>query len=251
MSPSNFLVRGLLAGLIAGLAAFAVGYVVGEPQVEAGIRVEEAHTAHAHHATEPGTTEVSRKNQSTWGLLTGTASIGVALGGLTAIGAAFALGRIGNLKPPQTTALVALLGFVSIGLVPFLKYPANPPGASQPGTIGDRTTFYFSMLGISVAAIVAAVTLGAKLARKTTGYRAAVIAAMGYLVIVIAAGEMLPTVNEAGAFPADRLWYFRRESIVTTATLWAVLGVALTGLIGRLHDRESAAQARRELAASL
>jgi hypothetical protein len=61
----------------------------------------------------------------------------------------------------------------------------------------------------------------------------------------------MPTVNEVGDFPADVLWYFRRASLLTLGTLWAAIGIGLTGLIGRLHRREAAVAQRRELAASL
>jgi hypothetical protein len=251
MTPSNFLIRGLLAGLLAGLVAFAVAYVVGEPHVDTAIAVEEASapTGDSHHEEAP---VVSRANQSTWGLLTGTLAIGVAAGGVTALGAAFALGRIGQLKPTQTTALVAALGFAGLGLVPFLKYPASPPAVGDPATIGERTTLYFAFLAICVVAVVAATMFAARLLRRGgSAYRATVFPAVGFVVIVGLAAALLPTVDEVGDFPADTLWFFRRASILTTAALWATLGIVLTGLIGRLHVRESAAQARRDLAASL
>jgi hypothetical protein len=265
MTPSKFLIRGLLAGLVAGLAAFAVAYVVGEPHINAAIALEEAGTVehqaqdgHAHeapadhtHDAESGA-EISRANQSTWGLLTGTAAIGVALGGLTALAAAFALGRIGTLKPTQTTALVALLGFVALGLVPFLKYPATPPAIGSGETIGQRTTLYFAFIGICVGAVIAETVFAALLLRRGgSPYAATVLPALGFVSIVGVAAYMLPTVNEIGDFPADTLWYFRRASILTTAALWATLGVVLTGLVGRLYAHESAEQARRDLAASL
>lgn len=254
MTPSQFLVRGLLAGLIAGLAAFGVAYAVGEAQVDAAIAIEEAHADHSHddEGAESGATEISRFNQSTWGLLTGTVAIGIAMGGITALAAAFAAGRVGNLKPAQTTALVALIGFVAVGLVPFLKYPATPPAVGNPDTIGDRTTFYFVMLGIAVVAAVAAMILAARLHRSgKSAFRATVIPALGFLAIVAVAAALLPTVNEVGAFPADTLWQFRLASILTTATLWAVIGIVLSGLVGRLYARVSADAARRDLAASL
>jgi hypothetical protein len=254
MNAGQFLVRGLLAGLIAGLAAFGVAYAVGEPQVAAAIAVEEAHADHsAEHdeGTEP-TVKISRANQSTWGLLTGTVAIGVALGGVTALAAAFAVGRIGTLKPTQTTALVALLGFIAVGLVPFLKYPATPPAVGNAETIGDRTTLYFGFIAICVAAVIVETVFAALLVRREASpYAATVFPALGFLSIVGVAAYMLPAVNEVGDFPADTLWYFRRASILTTAALWATLGIVLTGLIGRLYARESAAQARRDLAASL
>jgi predicted cobalt transporter CbtA len=256
VTPSQFLVRGLLAGLIAGLAAFGVAYAVGEPQVAAAIALEEAQTDHsADHGHSDGDTpavEVSRANQSTWGLLTGTVAIGIAMGGLTALAAAFALGRIGTLKPTQTTALVALLGFVALGLVPFLKYPATPPGGSNAETIGDRTTLYFSYLAIAVIAIIAETVFAAMLLRRGPSVlQAIVFPALGFLAVVSIAAHLLPAVNELGDFPADTLWYFRRASILTTAAMWATLGVVLTGLIGKLYAKELAAQARRDLAANL
>jgi hypothetical protein len=251
MTPSNFLIRGLLAGLVAGLAAFAVAYVVGEPQITAAIQVEEAATpaAHAHHDEAP---EVSRANQSSWGLLTGTLAIGVAAGGITALAAAFALGRIGQLKPTQTTALVAVLGFVALGLVPFLKYPATAPAVGDPAPIGDRTARYLGVLAVSITAVVGATIVAARLLQRgRSGFQAVVMPAGVFLAVVGIAAAVMPTVNEVGEFPADTLWFFRRASILTTAALWATLGVVLSGLIGRLYARESAAQARRDLAASL
>ncbi len=265
MTPSKFLLRGLLAGLVAGLAAFAVAYVVGEPQINAAIALEEAgaaaheapdghtHDTPADHTHDPESgVEISRATQSTWGLLTATVAISIAMGGVTALAAAFALGRIGTLKPTQTTALVAFLGFVAIGLVPFLKYPATPPAVGDAATINQRMTLHFTFLAISVVAIVFETMFAAMLLRRgSSAYAATVVPAIGFLVVVGTAASLLPAVNEVGEFPADVLWYFRRASILTTAALWATLGIVLTGLIGRLHAREAADQARRDLAASL
>jgi hypothetical protein len=263
MNPSNFLVRGLLAGLIAGLVGFGVAYLVGEPQVDAAIAIEEAGGGHEHAAapTASGhehaasadelTTEIPRQTQSTWGLLTGTVGVGVALGGITSLAAAFALGRL-RMSPAQSTALVTAIGFVAIGLVPFLKYPATPPAVGNPETIGQRTELYFAFLAISVLAAIAEVVLaGILLKSGRSAFAATVIPILGFVAITSIAGWLLPTVNEVGAFPADILWFFRRASLLTTAALWATIGIVLTGLIGRLFARESADQARRELAASL
>jgi len=45
---------------------------------------------------------------------------------------------------------------VALYIVPNLKYPANPPSVGEPETIGMRTGFYFLMMLISIAAMVAA-----------------------------------------------------------------------------------------------
>jgi predicted cobalt transporter CbtA len=243
------LVRGLLVGLLAGFATFLVAHQVGEPQVEAAIAVEEAADEPAGHPHP--TTTVARHDQRTWGLLTGSVAVGVATGGLVALVAASVVGRIGRLSPGQSTALVGLIGFVAVALVPFLKYPATPPGVGAGDTIGDRTSWYFGYLLVSVAFAAFSSLLAVRLLDELGTYRAVLAGAGVYVVAMVVAGQLMPTVGEAGTFPADLLWSFRRASLLTLATLWAVIGVGLTGLVGRLHHRATVEAARRELAASL
>ena len=267
MNARAFLVRGLLAGLLAGLATFFVAYLVGEPHVETAVEIEAARPAvdpatsgaapdgevpdltHSHAVEE--STEVARQDQRTWGLLTGTLAVGVALGGLVALVAAGVLGRIGSLMPGPSTALVGALGFVSVALVPFLRYPPMPPAVGSGDTIGDRTALYFGFLGISVAAALLG-TYGAVRLRERIGtYGGVVAGAAAYLVVVVVAGQLLAPAEQVGDFPADTLWSFRLASLITLATMWGVLGVALTGLVLRLHAQHAAASQRRELVASL
>ncbi|WP_245994346.1 CbtA family protein [Nocardioides immobilis] len=261
LTPAAFLVRGLLVGLVAGFLAFLAGFAFGEPYVDDAIGLEEAAAAHLTEeevaaeeaaAEEAGeTTEVSRDAQKTWGLATGTLAVGTALGGFTALAAAACVGRLGSLSARGTTALVALLGFVAVSAVPFWKYPATPPAVGNPDSIGSRTTAYFALLLISVLAVIAAVVLANRLRARFDGFTSVVLAAAAYLVVVVAAGYLLPAVDELGAFPADTLWDFRRGSLLTLMTLWAAIGVGLTYAIGALHDRVTADAERKALAASL
>lgn len=279
MSVRQFLVRGLLAGLLAGVVAFVVAYAVGEPPVEAAIALEEAgaepapHThddagghshdgaAHEHgeeaeqghsHGEEGG---ITRSQQSTWGLLTGTVAIGTALGGIVALLAAAVAGRWGRLSVAASTALVTFLGYVSFSLVPFLKYPAAPPAVGSGDTIGERTASYFAFVALSVLAVVAACLVARRLAALLGAYRGVVAGVAVYVVAVGVLAVVLPTVNEIGAFPADVLWEFRLGSLLTLTALWGTLGIALAGALGRLADTYAetarADEARRELAASI
>ena len=258
MNARALLVRGLLAGLAAGLATFFIAYEVGEPHVEAAIALEEAPPAahshddgaaeHSHSHDEGG---ISRSTQRTWGLLTGSLAVGVALGGIVALVAAALVGRIGRLLPGQTVALVSLLGFVSVALVPFLKYPAAPPGVGSGDTIGERTALYFGFLLVSVVAAVAATYAALRLRDRVGTYGGTMAGVAGYVAVMVVAGQLFGTINEVGDFPADLLWYFRRASLLTLATTWGVLGAVLTGLVTRLFRQQTADAERRALAASL
>ena len=262
MTVRAFLVRGLLVGVLAGLSTFVVGYFVAEPHVQAAIDVEEANAAaeapaddHADeaagHTHEEDGTVVSRHNQRTWGLLTGSLTVGIVFGGLVALAAAGVVGRIGAFSVGQSTAFVALVGWVSVAFVPFLKYPASPPAVGNPDTIGSRTGWFFLLLAISLAMAVVAIVLAQRVYGRSGAFPAVLTGVGTYLLVMVVIGQVLPTVNELGAFPADTLWYFRRASLIVTGTMWAVIGVLLTGAVRRLHAQQTAVTERRELAASL
>lgn len=260
MNPRSFLVSGLVAGLLAGVAAFVVAFTLGEPPVDAAIALEEAsgqaaaptHDEAAHdEAAHESAAVVSRGTQSTWGLATGTLAVGTVLGGLTGLVSAAAMGRLGPLRPAAGTAVVTLLGFVSVALVPFLKYPATPPAVGDPGTIGLRTGSYFGFVALCLLAAVAAVLVTRRLLAPAGGYGAVVAGAATYLLLVGVAAATFPAVDEVGGFPAGLLWDFRVASLLVLATLWGTMGVALTGLVERRWRRHARAVARRELAAAL
>lgn len=256
MNPRTFLIQGLIAGLLAGIFAFGVAHQVGEQYVNEAIAVEDAGAAaHPHGTSTPAHphdmsgTVVSRQNQSTWGLLTATVAIGVAIGGIVGLISAFAVGRLGRIRPAASTALVAAIGFVSFALVPWAKYPANPPSVGKAATIGSRTAEYFAFLGISIVLAIVAVVIAGRLYRSRDAWVAVVLPGLGWLVLVTIAGFLLPTVNEVPAdFPASTLWGFRLSAILTQATMWGVIGIALSGLVNRTFKAQ---EARRQLIESI
>ncbi|MQA03894.1 MAG: hypothetical protein GEV07_14620 [Streptosporangiales bacterium] len=239
------LVHGMLAGAAAGLLAFGLAYLIGEPGVEAGLAYEDAHT------TEHGMDLVSRGLQSTAGLATAVLVFGTAMGGLAALTFCVALGRLGRLGARATAMLIAAAAFVTVYLVPFLKYPANPPGSSAPDTIGTRTTLYFGMVALAVLAVVAAVIVGRRLARRLGTWNAAIAAASACIVVIAVVMVFLPTVNETpGDFPATALWQFRLASLGIQALLWASFGVIYGLLAEHVLEPRTARPAQAATAAA-
>jgi hypothetical protein len=227
------LIRGMLVGLVAGLLAFGVAYVFGEPQVQHAIDFEELLAARAHEAT--GHELVSRGVQRTIGLATGTVAIGVALGGLFALVYAYAYGRIGVAGARATAAMLALAAYATITLVPFTKYPANPPTVGNAATIDKRTLLYFAMIGITALALVAAVRLRRELRERLGTWDATIAAGAVFVLLVAVAQLILPAVHETPAgFPADVLYRFRLASLGIHATLWLTIGLGFGAAAERL-----------------
>jgi Probable cobalt transporter subunit (CbtA) len=137
---------------------------------------------------------VSREVQASLGLFTGVVVYSAAFGGLFALVFTFAYGRLGNLSPRAVSALLAAGGFLALYVVPSLKYPANPPSVGEAETIGTRTGLYFLVMLISITAMVVSVMAYRRLASRLDGWWAALLAATGYLVVIVVADLLLPTI---------------------------------------------------------
>jgi hypothetical protein len=235
------LICGLLAGLCGGLLATGFAELAGEPAVNQAIAYEEAHTPPPPPGTAAEPELVSRDLQSTVGLLTAAAVYGLALGGLFALAFAWAYGRVSPGTGPARTALwLAAIAFAVVYLVPFLKYPPNPPAVGDPATIGRRTALYLAMMWISVFGAVAAVRIRRFAAERWTSGTAALVGLASFLVIVVVAGIALPAVQEVPrSFPATTLWRFREASFGMQATMWATIGLVFAGLAPRAMSGRS------------
>jgi Probable cobalt transporter subunit (CbtA) len=234
----TLLVRGMVVGVVGAAVAFVVASLFGEPPIDAAIAFEYAHGA-------PGADEpelVSRTVQSTVGLGVAVLIYGSALGGIFALAFAFAYGRLGALAARATAVVVAAIGFGAMFLVPFLKYPANPPAVGHPETIGRRSVLYLLMVFVSVLSAVAAVVLGRAWVPRLGGWNATLAAIGVFVVLVAVAGAVLPRIDEVPpGFPATALWRFRLASVGTQLALWATIGLLFGALTERSVRRQTVA----------
>lgn len=235
------LIRGLLAGLIAGLLAGIVGNFVGEPKVDAAIAIEEAaaapaaesHDAEAghSHAEEAGgghshgedEAVVSRPWQK-FGQFLANALAGMAFGAIVATAAHYAR-RFTSIPGPRLVLGLGVAGWLAVVLVPFFKYPANPPAVGDPETINDRTLLWVAAVVLGLVSVAAAAFVW-NLLRAQLGSLRLVAAVAAFVLVVTLGYVLLPGVNEVGAdFPASLLWEFRTASLAVSTTLWLSIGL--------------------------
>lgn len=219
---SGLLLRGLMAGVVAGFLAAGFSFFAGEPPLERALVFE----AGAEEPAAPEPELVSRMTQRGAGLFTAHIVYGAATGGFFSLIFALCFGRFNNLDPRTLSALLSAAGLVALVLVPELKYPANPPGASEAATIGARTGLYFGMLAISLLSMVLAAMLAPVSMARLGPWNGALACAAVFVLITAYAGAALPAAGEVPAgFPAGVLWNFRVASLGTRAILWAALGL--------------------------
>lgn len=239
----TLLVRGLVAGAVAGLAFAVFAHLVGEPWVERAIAVED-HMVAAAGTASVDQPVVDRIVQRTAGLLTASLVQGIAVGGLLALVLAVALGRWWpELSARSTIAVLGLIGFVTVVAVPFLVYPANPPGASDDSTIGVRTGLHLAVVAVSLAAAAGAAVLRRRTLSHLGPRAASVGACLVYGVVVALAALVLPPVDEAPPdFPTVVIDGFRLASFGGQLVLWTTLCVVLGALVERPGRRHSAVE---------
>jgi magnesium-transporting ATPase (P-type) len=226
------LVRGMLAGVVAGLLVFGLARWIGEPQVERAIAFETSMDQAKGEA--PGPEIFSRKIQSSLGLLTATVVDGTAIGGIFALVFAFSYGRTRPASPRALSAVLAGLGFVTLAVVPALKYPANPPSVGNPETIGTRTAAFFLLIGISVVSMVLAVKVERWLHERLGAWNASLVAILFFIILVAVTSRFLPDFNEVPVgFPVTLMWKFRVAALEMQILLWGFLGFVFGWLAER------------------
>ncbi|MBM0202063.1 CbtA family protein [Micromonospora sp. STR1s_5] len=236
------LVRGLLAGLIAGLLAGAFAYVAGEPHVEAAIAIEEAAT-HADPATGAHDHEdalVSRTGQR-GGLFLATGLFGAAMGGLLATAYVLLSRRRRGDDDGRSGLLLAGAALLGAVIVPFLKYPANPPAVGDPATIDQRTITYLLMVVLGLVAVWAGSLGYRSVGAQAPPWLRAAAAVGGFLLVTAVSYVVMPSFQEVPAdFPANLLWSFRLASLGTQVVLWTGIGLLFAALMHHERRRRAA-----------
>jgi phosphate/sulfate permease len=270
----RIIVRGLLVGLLGGVLAFVFARIFAEPVIQRAIDYEsgrdEAQAALAaaagHPAEEMGHEVFTRAVQSNVGIGFGIVLFGIAMGALFAVVYCVAVGRVGKVSPRNLALLVAGGLFAGMYLVPFLKYPANPPAVGHEETIKDRTALYLTMVVCSLLFLLGAIWLGKRLAARFGNWTATLLALGGFVVAIGIVMLLLPSlghlstnVNEYGVqatetpqpltdasgkivypgFPADDLYAFRLYSVAAQAILWTTIGLCFAPLASRLFSSTS------------
>jgi hypothetical protein len=260
----RFILRGFASGALGGLLALAFARVFAEPLMQRAIDYQNGRDA-AEGALRraAGLTAAaadpelfSRGVQRNVGLGVGMVLFGVAMGGLFAV--AYVLVTRGirpSAKPRSVSLAIAAAGFAGVFLLPFLKYPADPPGLEHAESIHTRGLLYLAMVAISLVSVLAVALAAGRLrpplgAWKTTFV--ALVALAAWMAIVMAILPSLqprqPLRDRSGTivypgFPADLLYEFRLYAVLAQAILWGVIGVGFGALAERLARETGAAGA--------
>jgi hypothetical protein len=107
--------------------------------------------------------------------------------------------------------MIAGFGFLGVYLLPFVKYPANPPAIGHTFTITTRGQLYLAMVACSLVLLGLAVYLARKLAPRLGLLGAVVVSAAAFLVVYGVLVGLLPSLGDlpANAAASSQFGYAR------------------------------------------
>ena len=126
--------------------------------------------------------------------------------------------------------VLAAIMWVTVYLIPFLKYPANPPTVGDAETVVLRSILYVSFIAISGFGALAFYKLSKKLQsdKKYLGL-------VGYAVFIIAAFIVMPENPDEVTAPMNLVNEFRLMSVLGVTSFWISVGFIL-GLFWNKFD---------------
>ena len=245
--------RGAVAGAVGGLLTGGFGYLLAEPVMDRAVRLETARSSGPDGM--PAHAEVFGRHTQHLGFLLAALATGIAIGVIFGVVSAVVARDAG---PPNRDAAtpahdpgalarlwvtplrLAAAGWFALFLVPFLRYPANPPGVGDPATLSLRTSGYLAALAIGLVGVLTAALVARDLRRRAVSVPAGQLAVAAVLLATIAVSFVLPADPDALDVPAALLWEFRVLAFASTTLLWAGLGVSFGLLQLRARSRSAA-----------
>jgi len=228
----RLLKEGVLAGVAGGAALALVLRLIGEGPLGRAVALE-----------GPGGDELFSRGAQQAGGMVAAVLYGAALGAVFTLAYALVRHRLRTTDDWRASVALAAAGFAAVFLLPFLKYPANPPAVGDPDTIGRRTALYLVAVGWSLLATWGGWRAWRALVAKGLPTPTAAPATVATWVALAAVGLiLLPSNTDPVDAPATLLWQFRLATVAGAAAYWSVVGMVFGWL--RVRDRPDVVVAR-------
>ena len=228
---SIVLVSGGMAGFIHGTVNFAIV----EPYLDQAIGIENQSLFASGEAEDTLEFWAEYESYRTWqksGQVLAGVILGVAMGSL--FGIVYALSR--NSLPGKTDVtkamILSLIMWITIYLIPFLKYPANPPTVGDGDTVILRAVLYVSFIAISGISAL----LFYKISKKFQNNKK-YLGILGYGIFISVVFFAMPENPDNITAPMNLVTEFRFMSILGVTSFWGSIGIIL-GLFWKKFDND-------------
>jgi len=218
MNAGYFIAIVLVSGFVAGTIHGAVNLAIVEPYLDDAIGIENQNLFTSGEAEDTPQFWVEYNSYRDWqksGQLLAGGILGMSIGALFGIVFAYSRNSLPKGHTLKKTFVLAAIMWLTIFIIPFLKYPANPPTVGDVDTVVLRSILYLSFIAISGFSAVGFFILYKKLQNKKKG-----LVFVGYAVFITTVFFIMPVNPDEVKAPMDLVNGFRAMSVIAVTTFW-------------------------------
>ena len=243
MKTSLFLIIVLVSGALAGMVHGTVNFAIVEPYLDQAIGIENQNLFESGEAEDTPEFWVEYEGYRDWqkgGQILAGVILGVSIGSLFGLVFAYARNALPGNNDVKKSLVLSGMMWLTIYLIPFLKYPANPPTVGDGETVVLRAILYLSFIAIS--------GIGAfgfyKLSKKFKANKK-LISLVGYAVFISTVFVAMPENPDEITAPMNLVNEFRIMSVLGVTSFWISVGVILGMFWNKLQPHKETTQSYR------
>ena len=224
----------LISGGLAGLVHGTINFAIVEPYLDQAIGLENESLFASGEAEDTLEFWAEYESYRIWqksGQVLAGVILGLAMGSL--FGIVYALSRNSLPGKNDVTKSVILAGimWLTIYIIPFLKYPANPPTVGDGETVMLRAILYVSFIALSGIGVVIFYKLSQKLQNNKKYF-----GLFGYVIFIIILFLVMPENPDEVTAPMNLVNEFRFMSVLGVSSFWLSVGLIL-GLFWKKFEK--------------
>jgi predicted cobalt transporter CbtA len=225
MKTSIFIIIVLLSGAFAGLIHGTVNFAIVEPYLDQAIGIENQNLFASGEEEDTPDFWVEYEGYRMWqksGQILAGVILGTSVGALFGIVFALSKNSLPGNHYVKKSMLLAGVMWVTLYLIPFLKYPANPPTVGDGETVVLRAILYLSFIAISGMGAVAFYKLSKRFENNKK-----LVSLIGYGIFISAVFFAMPENPDEITAPMSLVNEFRLMSVLGVSSFWLSVGIIL------------------------
>ena len=234
MKTGLFIIIVLVSGCFAGLIHGGLNLVIVEPYLDQAIGIENQTLFATGEEEDTSSFLVEYNSYRVWqkgGQVLAGAILGTSIAALVGIVFLFVRKNLPEGNNIKKTLILSGLMWFTIFVIPFLKYPANPPTVGDAETVVMRGILFLSFIAISGLGAIAFYQVYKKLKNQK------ILAFVGYAVFIGVAFVLMPENPDEITAPMQLVEGFRSASFLAVSVYWLTLGLILGGFIEKLQEQ--------------
>ena len=234
MKTGLFIIIVLVSGCFAGLIHGGINLAIVEPYLDQAIGIENQTLFATGEEEDSSAFWVEYNSYRVWqkgGQILAGAILGTSIAALVGIVFLFVRNVLPEGNNVKKILVLSGLMWFTIFVIPFLKYPANPPTVGETETVVIRGILFVSFIAISGLGAVIFYQIYKKLQNKK------IFAFVGYAIFISVTFFLMPENPDEITAPMELVDGFRSASFLAVSLYWLTLGFILGGFIEKLQER--------------